>query len=262
MARAFASNAGPDELRVPWAADLATKHRLPSLLLLVALQCALYGTNLKLLPMWGDETFTVVTAAEGPSRIIQLVREDIHPPLYFLLAHWWDRLPLGSDPLVRLRAMSVLFALLTTVFLDLCWLRNASPALRNWSLVLWTFSPCLLLYSRMARSYSMQMFSRGRGDLVSGAIGRRCGRMENPGGVRDRLDRASIYTLFAGNCSLGGSGFVAGYAAGARPFHLENVTAVECAPGRSLSSLGSDPRRSARPVATESGLHDDGQRFG
>jgi hypothetical protein len=158
MAIAFASNAGPDELRVPWAADLATKHRLPSLLLLVALQCALYGTNLKLLPMWGDETFTVVTAAEGPSRIIQLVREDIHPPLYFLLAHWWDRLPLGSDPLVRLRAMSVLFALLTTVFLDLCWLRNASPALRNWSLVLWTFSPCLLLYSRMARSYSMQMF--------------------------------------------------------------------------------------------------------
>ncbi len=159
MEKALASESRADSLPSSSRFDVAaTKYRRHTLLLLAALQCVLYGTNLKLLPMWGDETFTAVTVAESPSRIIQLVREDIHPPLYFLLAHWWNRLPLGSDPLVRLRAMSVLFALLTTVFLDLRWLRNASPFLRNWFLLLWTFSPCLLLYSRMARSYSMQMF--------------------------------------------------------------------------------------------------------
>jgi hypothetical protein len=139
-------------------ADLAEKFRVPTLLVLVILQCLLFGLNLKLLPMWGDETFTVETVAETPVRIIQIVREDIHPPLYFLLAHWWNRVPIGSDPLVRLRALSVLFVLLTTVFLDRRWLRNAPQSLRNWFLLLWTFSPCLLLYGRMARSYSMQVF--------------------------------------------------------------------------------------------------------
>ncbi len=128
-----------------------------TLLVFVILQCVLYGVNLKLLPMWGDETFTVETVAQTPGRIIQIVREDIHPPLYFLVAHWWNRLPIGSDPLVRLRALSVFFTILTTVFVDRRWLRNAPQSLRNWFLLLWTFSPCLLLYSRMARSYSMQV---------------------------------------------------------------------------------------------------------
>lgn len=129
-----------------------------TLLLFVILQCVLYGVNLKLLPMWGDEAFTVETVAETPSRIIEIVREDIHPPLYFLVAHWWNRIPIGSDPLVRLRALSVLFALLTTVFIDRRWLRNAPLRLRNWFLMFWAFSPFLQLYSRMARSYSMQLF--------------------------------------------------------------------------------------------------------
>ena len=82
----------------------------------------------------------------------------MYPPLYYLLAHWWNRIPIGSDPLLRLRALSVIFALLTTVFIDRRWLRNAPPSLRNWFLLFWTFSPCLLLYGRMARYYSMQMF--------------------------------------------------------------------------------------------------------
>jgi hypothetical protein len=134
----------------------ARRYRTLTLLLLVLLQCVLYGINLRLLPMWGDETFTMETVAETPARIVQIVREDIHPPLYFLLAHWWNRIPIGSDPLVRLRALSALFATLTTVFLDRRCLRNTSQNLRNWFLLFWTFSPCLLLFSRMARSYSLQ----------------------------------------------------------------------------------------------------------
>jgi hypothetical protein len=158
MGRRFASKVSPDGLRFSSTADVARRYRVRTLLVFVVLQCVLYGINLKLLPMWGDETFTVETAAETPARIIQIVREDIHPPLYFLLAHWWNRIPIGPDPLVRLRALSALLALLTTVFLDRRWLRDAPQDLRNWFLLFWTFSPCLLLYSRMARSYSMQVF--------------------------------------------------------------------------------------------------------
>src|SRR5664279_3852213 len=158
MGRRFASKVSPDGLRFSSNADVARRYRVRTLLVFVVLQCVLYNINLKLLPMWGDETFTVETAAETPARILDIVREDIHPPLYFLLAHWWNRIPIGPDPLVRLRALSALLALLTTVFLDRRWLRDAPQDLRNWFLLFWTFSPCLLLYSRMARSYSMQVF--------------------------------------------------------------------------------------------------------
>ena len=108
--------------------------------------------------MWGDERFTVSIVTGSPAQIIAAVRNDIHPPLYFLLAHWWSKLPLGSDPLVRLRLLSVVFAVLTTMFIERRWLRSASEEVRAWFLMLWVFSPCLLLYSRMARSYSMQVF--------------------------------------------------------------------------------------------------------
>ena len=148
----------PDDFRLSSSFHVASRYRVRTLLVFAILQCVLYGINLKLLPMWGDEAFTVETAAETPARILQSVREDIHPPLYFLLAHWWDRIPISADPLIRLRALSVLFALLTTVFLDRRWLRSAPVSLRNWFLLFWVLSPCLLLYARMARSYSMQMF--------------------------------------------------------------------------------------------------------
>ena len=157
MGTRFASNPSPDDLRFSSCAGAARRYRARTLLVFVVLQCVLYGINLRLLPMWGDETFTVETVADTPARIVQIVREDIHPPLYFLLAHWWSRLLIGSDPLVRLRALSALFAILTTVFLDRRWLRDARASLRNWFLLPWIFSPCLLLYSRMARSYSMQV---------------------------------------------------------------------------------------------------------
>src|SRR5664279_2638522 len=158
MGRRFASKISPDGLRFSSNADVAQRYRVRTLLVFVVLQCVLYGINLKLLPMWGDETFTVETVSETPARIVQIVLEDIHPPLYFLLAHWWNRVPISSDPLLRLRALSALFAILTTVFIDRRWLHNAPQDLRNWFLLFWIFSPCLLLYSRMARSYSMQIF--------------------------------------------------------------------------------------------------------
>ncbi len=56
-----------------------------------------------------------------------------------------------------MRAMSVLWTLLTTIILDRLWLIDLEPRVRRMFLLLWVFSPCLLLYSRMARSYSMQM---------------------------------------------------------------------------------------------------------
>lgn len=127
------------------------------LLFVVLMQCVLYGTYLNLLPMWGDEAFTVLTVSEPPAKIIEIVRDDIHPPLYFLLAHWWNRLPIGSEPLLRLRALSALFTILSTLFLGRRVLQPFAGQFRSWFLLFWGLSPCLLLFGRMARSYSLQL---------------------------------------------------------------------------------------------------------
>ena len=126
------------------------------LLLCLIIQAVLLTHRLDLLPMWGDELFTVYVAQQPVGMMVDTVRGDIHPPLYFLLAHYWLQLTSGNV-LLRLRLLSVLFTLLATVALDRLWLKESPPRTRLWCLALWTCSACLLLYSRMARSYSLQI---------------------------------------------------------------------------------------------------------
>jgi len=126
------------------------------LILCLMVQAALLTHRLDLLPMWNDELFTVKAAQAPVGAMLEMVRGDVHPPLYFLLAHYWIRITPG-DVLIQLRLLSVLFALLATIALDRLWLKHAPSRVRLWCLALWTSSACLLLYSRMARSYSLQV---------------------------------------------------------------------------------------------------------
>jgi hypothetical protein len=118
-------------------------------------QVFLFTYRMDLLPMWDDELFTVRTAALPPAGILEEVRGDIHPPLYYLIAHY--AAAGAGDPLGRLRLLSVMLTLASTlVFAGLLTARAPAPV-RAWALALWAVSPCLLLYSRMARSYSLQL---------------------------------------------------------------------------------------------------------
>ena len=121
----------------------------------LAAQSALLFHRLGLGSLWGDEVFTLETASHGWSQILQTVAVDIHPPAYFFLARSWLQLPLGLSPLEQVRALSAIFLLLALVAVDRLWLRDWSG--RPWFLALWTASPCLLLYGRMGRSYSLQL---------------------------------------------------------------------------------------------------------
>ncbi|MCU1335126.1 MAG: rane protein-like protein [Bryobacterales bacterium] len=127
------------------------------LILCLIVQAALLTHRLDLLPMWGDELFTLRAAQQPIGTMLETVRGDVHPPLYFLLAHYWIQMAPSGDALPWLRLLSVLFTLLSTIALDRLWLKHAPPSVRSWCLALWTFSACLLLYSRMARSYSLQV---------------------------------------------------------------------------------------------------------
>ncbi|MBI5086074.1 MAG: hypothetical protein HZB13_15925, partial [Acidobacteria bacterium] len=123
---------------------------LPLALILLA-QALLLFTVPDLLPVWTDELFTLQTIPRPLVEIVPVLQRDIHPPLYYFLLHWW---PWRS--LAGLRVVSGLWALVATLLLDRFWTSRWRPWRRWLALALFAFSPCLLLYGRMARSYSMQ----------------------------------------------------------------------------------------------------------
>jgi hypothetical protein len=127
----------------------------PLVVVLCVEACFLFFA-LDLLPVWNDELFTITTIAHPIREIIPIIQRDIHPPLYYVLLRQWAKLTLPWTGVAALRAFSAVWALLATVLLDLLWARSLKPFDRWLALSLFALSPCLLLYGRMARSYSMQ----------------------------------------------------------------------------------------------------------
>jgi uncharacterized membrane protein len=121
------------------------------------LQALLGFWNLGLLSPWMDEAETLMVARRPVREILRFVSEGVHPPFFFLLVHAWQRLPLGLDWAVQARALSVVFALAATVAVDRLWASRLAERGRICFLALWALSPCLLLYARMCRSYSLQL---------------------------------------------------------------------------------------------------------
>ncbi len=166
----------------------AGASRLGPLGAALLLQAVLLAWRLDLLPRWDDELFTLRVVAGTPAEILQASRAGVHPPLYFLLAHAWLKLPLPGDTLIRLRALSALFALAATVALYQLWLRPLDFRRRALFLGLWAFSPFLVLYARMARSYTLQLL------LVIVVLRFACRWLRNPSDWR----AAAGYIAFAG----------------------------------------------------------------
>ena len=125
------------------------------LLVCLGVQSALLFWRLDLLPVWGDEQFTLDTSAHSLTEIAAIVRGDIHPPLYYFLVHYWMGLPWSTALIVKARALSGVWALATTLVFYRFWLR---PGERGRFLLISGLSPCMILYGRMARSYTLQLF--------------------------------------------------------------------------------------------------------
>lgn len=122
---------------------------------LLPIQAVLLLVNPGLLPIWGDEQFTLDVVALPWSELGEALAADIHPPLYFMLLKAWMMAAM-ADPVVWARMFSAVAALGATVALDRLWLSGFSHEVRAWFLALWCLSPLLLLDARMARSYSLQ----------------------------------------------------------------------------------------------------------
>ena len=65
----------------------------------------LYGITSE--SIWLDEAFSIQLAKHGPFEIIRKTASDVHPPLYYLLLHFWIDLFGASEFSVRF--LSLLF---------------------------------------------------------------------------------------------------------------------------------------------------------
>jgi hypothetical protein len=146
------------------------------LAIFLPIQAALYFWKLGLLSAWYDEAAQLLDMRLPMGPMVATSAAGGHPPLYFAVTWVWLHLPLGLTPVVQVRALSVLFALAATVAADRLWGCTMDRASRIWFLALWTTSPYLLLYSRMGRSYSLQLLMgtiaaacilRGRGPILA-----------------------------------------------------------------------------------------------
>src|SRR5438552_19065467 len=110
------------------AAGLRGRFRLwieiKALVWALRIQAALSFWRLHLLEPWGDELHTLDTAPQSLHQIGSILSQQIHPPLYFYLLHFWIQGPWPGSLLTKMRAMSAVWALVATVVFYVLWLRK------------------------------------------------------------------------------------------------------------------------------------------
>lgn len=127
---------------------------MPYLIFTLAFFIRLIGLNQSL---WLDEAITANIATHfSISQVIhQFSPFDFHPPLHYLLLHFWSDL-FGSSE-ISLRFPSIIFSLLSGLFIlkSARLLKIRRPL---WPAVFFLFNPLIVYYSQEARPYMMATF--------------------------------------------------------------------------------------------------------
>ena len=106
-------------------------------------------------PLWLDEALSLNIARLPVGDLLEALRHDGHPPLYYLLLHYWMELVGEGD--VAVRALSGIFAVAS---LPLAWVagrRLAGAGGARWALVVAALSPYWVRYATETRMYSLVM---------------------------------------------------------------------------------------------------------
>jgi mannosyltransferase len=107
-------------------------------------------------PLWLDEALSVNIARLPVSDLLEALWHDGHPPLYYLLLHFWMEVVGESD--VAVRALSGIISVAT---LPLAWVagrRLAGAAGARWAVVALALSPFAVRYGTETRMYALIMF--------------------------------------------------------------------------------------------------------
>lgn len=109
-------------------------------------------------PLWWDEGYSVFFATEPLRTMLSLTAEDIHPPLYYTLLHFWFEL-FGSSAPETARLFSVLVGIATLPAIT--WASLSLLPERRWLALLVTLflsiSPIHIYYSQEVRMYGFAL---------------------------------------------------------------------------------------------------------
>ena len=103
--------------------------------------------------VWFDEAYSIMVAKQAPHEIIRLAAIDTHPPLYYLLLHYWGELFQWN--VVMLRMLSVMAYGGTILVAGLLMRRLFSGRIALWGVVLAVLSPLLMRYGFELRMYAL-----------------------------------------------------------------------------------------------------------
>ncbi|WP_081794905.1 glycosyltransferase family 39 protein [Pseudomonas sp. H1h] len=180
--------------RVPASVD-----RLALLaVLVIALGVRFYSITVPVI--WYDEAYSLLLARETPTRIWAMTALDVHPPLYYVLLHYWG-IVWGDSPLAA-RAFSVL-ADVGTLLLCIKLMSLIATRRATWiAALLLALLPISVRYSQEVRMYALLGFL-----LMSATVALVCWarapEQKRYAVVYVLLMTAAFYThYFAGLCVL------------------------------------------------------------
>jgi hypothetical protein len=154
-----ASPAGTTQAAAP-APDveepLDARRRTPIEIVVLAVGAAVIGIVFRFVartPLWLDEALSVNIAQLSPGDIVDALRHDGHPPLYYFLLHYWTQAFGTTD--VAVRALSGVLAVIT---LPIAWLagrRRGGPVLGWVTVGVLSTSAFAVRYATETRMYSL-----------------------------------------------------------------------------------------------------------
>ncbi|WP_335945135.1 glycosyltransferase family 39 protein [Pseudomonas sp. G166] len=106
--------------------------------------------------IWYDEAFSVLLARHEPWQIWSLTARDVHPPLYYLVLHYW--MVWFGDGVLAVRSLSAI-ADVGTVLLSIKLMSLAATRRATWmAALLLALLPISIRYSQEARMYTLLGF--------------------------------------------------------------------------------------------------------
>lgn len=108
--------------------------------------------------MWLDETFSVWLANQSVGDLLHwIVKIDQHPPLYYLLLHYW--VAYRGDTASSVRLLSALFGTATIPLIYLIGKRMSGAVVGLVAALLLALSPFNLYFAQETRMYTLLMFN-------------------------------------------------------------------------------------------------------
>jgi mannosyltransferase len=108
--------------------------------------------------IWLDEAFSIYMSAKPVSEMLGLIVDiEKHPPLYYLLLHFWMRI--GGDSAAWVRSLSAIFGILTIPIIFLAGRRLAGNGIGLLAALILAINPLQIAFAQETRVYTLLTFT-------------------------------------------------------------------------------------------------------